>query len=391
MALRENTTGQKNTAIGTEALKSNVRASDNVALGYRALFTNSDGSSNTALGTKALYSNVSGGQNVAIGTEALYNNLASDNVAIGFQALKVNTTGRENIALGSNSLKLNTEGVWNIGIGQLSLKQNSVGNQNIAIGYNSLPNVSNGALNVGIGISCGPYLASGVGNSFFGHSTGPQKNANNTGNFNTYIGTQAGFGNSSDWENTTCIGYNSFATGPNQVVLGATDVTTVKTYGAMEATAFNIVSDKRDKSDIQPTIYGLDFIKQLNPVDFKYDYRDNYKTERPDKNNYETQELYDIAINNWIEENTIDKLLERKDGSKKNNNFNHGFIAQDIESLGYISAINKNTYEDKYTMAYTELIAPLVKAVQELSRQNENLAGQNAELMRRVEVLENRI
>ena len=69
-------------------------------------------------------------------------------------------------------------------------------------------------------------------------------------------------------------------------------------------------------------------------------------------------------------------------GNKKN----WGFIAQEVLALPPepnvdIAAVDYDSETDAYNMEYTQLIAPLVKAVQELSQQN-------ADLLARIEVLE---
>ena len=90
-------------------------------------------------------------------------------------------------------------------------------------------------------------------------------------------------------------------------------------------------SDKRFKKDIQPTDLGIDFINKLNPVKFKY-----------------------------------------KDGKRNH----YGVIAQELKQVidelgidfgGYQDHNIKNN-EDKLTVGYIELIAPLIKSVQELSK-----------------------
>lgn len=98
-------------------------------------------------------------------------------------------------------------------------------------------------------------------------------------------------------------------------------------------------SDKRFKKDIQPTDLGIDFINKINPVKFKY-----------------------------------------KDGKRNH----YGVIAQELKEVidelgvdfgGYQDHNIKND-EDKLTVGYIELIAPLIKSVQELSKEVETLKAQ---------------
>jgi hypothetical protein len=71
-----------------------------------------------------------------------------------------------------------------------------------------------------------------------------------------------------------------------------------------------------------------------------------------------------------------------------------GFIAQDVEKaakeLGFdFSGVDaaKND-KDLYGLRYAEFVVPLVKAVQELSKDNIELKKQNEELLKRIEKLE---
>ena len=71
-----------------------------------------------------------------------------------------------------------------------------------------------------------------------------------------------------------------------------------------------------------------------------------------------------------------------------------GFIAQEVEQaakeLGYnFSGVDAPKNEDDYYgLRYAEFVVPLVKAVQELSKQNDDLKKQNDELLKRIEKLE---
>ncbi len=106
--------GEKNTAIGFEALKNmdNNNGNNNTALGYQAHLWNNDGHENTALGAQAMI-NYSGG---------------FGNTVVGYQALKGSASGRlgnYNTVIGHNALPdlatTNTSG--------------DAGSYNVAIGY----------------------------------------------------------------------------------------------------------------------------------------------------------------------------------------------------------------------------------------------------------------
>ena len=78
-----NTTGQWNTAIGSEALHSNTTGNANTATGYLALYSNTEGLANTATGEGAMYSNITGMQNTAAGSRALHTNTGGFNNLYG--------------------------------------------------------------------------------------------------------------------------------------------------------------------------------------------------------------------------------------------------------------------------------------------------------------------
>ena len=84
------------------------------------------------------------------------------------------------------------------------------------------------------------------------------------------------------------------------------------------------------------------------------------------------------------------KPVEYKFKNNNSNRIHYGFIAQEVEETmtelgdtdGTHNAIVVKDENDKYALRYTEMIAPLVKAIQELT-------AQNAALVARVEALEN--
>jgi len=99
--LFSNTTGNDNTATGSQALFSNTTGNDNVANGFQALSSNTD-SNNTAIGASALFANTTGFQNTANGFQALRNNIEGiGNTAIGSSA-GISVTGSGNVCIGVN-------------------------------------------------------------------------------------------------------------------------------------------------------------------------------------------------------------------------------------------------------------------------------------------------
>jgi len=100
-ALRTNTAGDRNVAVGASSLQTNTSGVDNAAIGHRALFMNGVSSRNTALGSSALYGNT-GSNNTATGAFALATNTSgAGNTALGYSAGGYNSTGSNNIWIGN--------------------------------------------------------------------------------------------------------------------------------------------------------------------------------------------------------------------------------------------------------------------------------------------------
>ena len=256
--------------------------------------------------------------------------------------------------------------------GELALENNTTGNRNIAMGYQSMYQNTEGSDNTALGHS-----------ALFGNTAGFQ---------NTAVGGGALSGNVT-YNNISGLGYYAQATGNNQVQLGGTAVTTY-VWGTVQNR-----SDARDKADIQDTVLGLDFVNALRPVDYKLDMRDDYKPERPvdfdlaDPGEFATEteiaafELakaeHQAAMNAWIVASKHENLV--RDGTKKRKRFHHGLIAQEVKALIDATGVDFGGYqdhkiaggEDVLSIGYDELIAPLIKAVQQLSARLVLLEGKN--------------
>lgn len=363
-------TGQEtyNTALGYEALRGssnpvNNTGRFNTAVGDQALFNNTSGFSNTALGTQSLYSNTSGKLNIAIGDSALFSNTqGSYNIALGTLSLNSNTSGWHNLALGPYSLNENTTGSYNLAIGLRSLYSNISGSNNLAIGFAS-QEFCEGSDNTAIGISALRYNVSGTANTGIGRFA---LGNNSTGSYNVAIGYNAGKGNvgydfnqctfvgantnfvfNSNASNITLLGFgiaNGECTGNNQVCIGNTAVTKIK--GQVNFTTY---SDRRFKNNIREDVIGLPFIMRLKPVSF----------------NENPEILHQI----W---GTPDSLLKTIDHTEIKNMRFVGLIAQDVEQAmlesGYINFPGidiPRSNKEVYALRYTDLIMPMIKALQE--------------------------
>lgn len=383
-ALNANTTGRRNTAVGAEALQvcttgfyntcvgalsgtGVTSGSNNVFVGVQAGQFTTDGTDNVAVGDAALNANTSGDFNVAIGRQALRDaTTANGNTAVGRRASLVLTTGTDNVAVGEDSFSGNLTGNDNTivgdsaagaaanfsnvvafgsraasantannttAIGTDALISNTSGTKNTAVGYSALASNTTGVNNTAVGdIALG--LCTGDNNAGFGTEA---LTSLTTGDRNTAIGYSS-LSSVTTADNCSGLGYNSQVTGGNQVQLGDSNTTTYA-YGAVQNR-----SDVRDKADVRDTQLGLEFILKLRPVDYRWDYREDY---------------------GW----------GTKDGSKKRTRFHQGLIAQEVKTamdelgvdFGGFQDHSKNGGKDVLSLGYAELVPVLIKAVQELS------------------------
>ena len=280
-----------------------------------SLSGNTTASNNTAVGRSALQSNTTGTANTAIGKDALLaNTTANNNTAVGMDALTANTTGSENTAVGQNALLANTTASDNVGIGHSALEANTTGAANTALGKNS-------------------------------------GKANTTGSSNVYLGRDTGITGSPGGNNTG---------GNGAIFLGDENI-----GDAHIQVDWTVASDARDKTDVEPIKTGLDFVNKLEPVTYRWDKRSKYGDKYADD--------YDLNA-------------QTPDGTHKEDWLDVGFLAQDVEELEaeYSYNMQDNTNlatrlsDDgkQYSLKYTKFIPSLVKAVQELSAQVEELKTQ---------------
>ncbi|AZI37873.1 hypothetical protein NT2_16_00020 [Caenibius tardaugens NBRC 16725] len=374
-ALQNNTTGFHNTALGFEALKSTTGASDSTAVGYQALSSYKDGYAySTAVGARALANANNGGFNTAVGSHALEqtttgtNNTAvgvdaaasntegGGNTAIGMWALTTNTTGASNTVLGLDALSSNTTGSYNVSVGRGSMGSNTegsfntvVGNSaggsggdNVAVGYSAL--AGSGDRNIAVGIWALESNSTGYGNVGVGYAA---LDTNTTGSNNTALGYFADV-SSANLTNATAIGNDAKATASNSIVLGNSDIT--KIYA--KVTSITAISDRRLKRDIGDLGLGLDFLRKLRPVQYRFNNGDD--TLRYGFIAQEVEAALPASLQRKVEESAPGKEL---------------------------ALLNRQADERRtYRLSYGELTAPLVKAVQQLAANDDQTAKEIATL-----------
>jgi hypothetical protein len=191
------------------------------------------------------------------------------------------------------------------------------------------------AESVFIGTETANSLNDSSGSVFVGYRAGKFITSSQN---NTLIGKEAGL-NLTAGTNNTAIGYNALpaaANTSNSITLGNSSITTLR----CAVTSITSLSDARDKKDVAPIDLGLDFVKELNPVKFVWDDRNE-------------EGKHDIA--------------------------DSGFIAQDLKELEdkYESAdILKLVYDEnpeKLEASYGRLIPVLVQAIKDLAAKVETL------------------
>lgn len=343
-ALANNNSGFYNTANGTFSLYANTTGALNVATGVNALVYNTTGSRNTAIGNFALYYNAVGDSNIAIGTNALFKNIASNNVAIGTAALYYNVGARFNTAVGTQALYAN-----------------NIGEHNTAIGYKALNLVTEGQYNTAVGSNALDGVVTGQEHTALGHEAG---RGSDVGYGNTFLGAKTSFVNDGVFHsNVTALGYGATVTSGFQVRIGSNLVSSIGGFHD-----WTNISDGRVKRNIRENVPGLAFINKLKPVTY------NLNLDAADKiMGVNTAQ----ALGKDLPKQYAEELLAAR--TAKEQVVFTGFVAQDVEKaakgLGYdFSGVDAAKNEkDLYGLRYAEFVVPLVKAVQELSKENEDL------------------
>jgi hypothetical protein len=204
----------------------------------------------------------------------------------------------------------------------------SIFNQNnTAVGYQALQNLSAenstlaGSSNTALGYFAGRSLLSGGNNLILGNNA------------------QA---------STTSIS--------NEITLGNSTITTLR----CQVTSITSLSDQRDKHSIEDLPVGLALINALRPRRYKWDKRDWYvdEVER--------------------EDGVTDFVPVPQDGSRAQNDWNEGFVAQEAKAALEAAGASwfplvYETNPEKLEMSAGKLIPVLVKAIQELTARLEAL------------------
>jgi hypothetical protein len=289
---------------------------------------------NTAIGAGALFA-----QSFDHGGTAYI----SANTAVGWDALSSNQPtgpgeGVFNTAIGYRALAANTTGDGNVAMGGSAMDLNTVGRANTALGLASLQRNSSGFRNTAVG-----FLAGARSDTFMGYlGTDVTLVPNDTGSYNTFLGFT---GATAQVNNCTAVGTDAYCVADNQVRLGNVFVNSIG--GKVD---WSTISDARAKEDVRGLDQGLPLVLALRPVSYRY-----------------------------------------KAGNGRQD---MGFVAQEVEELlgeGY-NVVDPGTDGDRtLSLRYAQLIAPLVKAVQEQQAQIEALRSVVVDLQSELQALRGRL
>lgn len=275
-----------------------------------------------------------------------------------------------NILFRTSTTEVPATGFRNVSIGEAFNGGGISGNNNVILGYHILDEYE-GDDNVFIGSGAGTFGGEYSDNVFIGRSAGILIGGNSNvvigdgagtrvGSNGIFIGADAG-PITGDYDRGGAIGYLSAHTGDDQFTIGNT--ATLKIGGYQPWTN---LSDGRFKERVKEDIPGLQFINALRPVSYTINVNKVERFIRGDKGYEKLSGEYKSLLN------------------QRNLNYESGFIAQEVEraaqSLGFKfnGVVAPQNDHDPYSLAYSQFVVPLVKAVQELDEKNRKLVEQNS-------------
>ncbi|MBC7776270.1 MAG: tail fiber domain-containing protein, partial [Phycisphaerae bacterium] len=319
-----------------------------------AMFEIPNSNENIFLGASAgSVTNVFGSKNIFIGSSAGGSNTSSsNNTFVGFKAGTTNT-GQSNTFIGSAAGVDNTTGGLNSFLGVNAGVTNTTGGNNTFLGYSAGFFNTTGGDNTYVGIFSGNGNTTGSNNAALGNNAG----ANGTSHSNcTFLGKSAN-GSVNGLTNATALGNGAAVNASNKIRFGNTAVTVI------EGQVAYTVSDGRFKSNVKSDAPGLDFVMGLQPVTYNFDYTD---------------------FSHFLGETSVDYAVLAKKEQKRE----MGFVAQAVENLCRKQGVDLSNIvhtpegeADNYSVAYGQLVVPLVKAVQEQQTQINELKNLVSQLL----------
>jgi len=332
-------TGDRNTAVGVNSLQGAPSAeispaltvnSSNVAVGYDCMNRCYASIENTAAGLAAMMYAGRPLRNTAMGVEALMcdpafllTNLPVGNVAVGYRTLMTSgaaSTLNGNVAVGHLAMSNCTPSVATcVAVGMSALANTTV-SATVAVGTRALTVNTVGAQNTACGYEALSLNLDGGNNTACGYEAG---NTITSGSNNTIFGASAQSG-SATATNRIVIGGGATGAADNTARIGNASLTGgVQSFGA-----YSNISDSRDKKDIDDCPLGLEFVEAIRARQFRM-------------RNGDTDTLH------------------------------YGIVAQELlEAIGLSTGmLQYSEGDDRYFVAYSEMIAPIIKAIQQLAVQ----------------------
>lgn len=343
----DNYSGTAPVAAGSEAL----------AIGQNATAANTDC---IAIGNGAKASSTSATSSISIGKgSGANNNKSQASICIGQDTLcRASGTNKwsYNCTIVGRGAKVdsNSQDVYDsTSIGVYAKCENI---QGTAVGANAEASAHSAtAIGKGAKVSFGVYggVALGAGAVCYNVSAG---------NSGIAIGGSASsgsvvYGNGPEaYGNGINIGNRGSSATTTQIRIGTSSHSTVQVG--------NTSSDSRDKVEIEDLTLGLDFINKLGTKTFVYNNRDRYD----DWDNVGKTEKKDSFVTTGIIAQEVLEVLEEVGFDKQHN------IIKDIEA----DEGERTSPHEAYIVKMDQFIAPLMKAVQELSDKNDALEARLA-------------
>ena len=298
-----------------------------------AVLKTPDNAFNTSLGVDTLSNLSRGFSNVAIGYRAMRDASGtqtetpaaiSSNVAVGAFALEDlrDYPGIGNTAIGDRAMYRATSAAANTGVGAEVLQQLTTGYGNVGVGNTGLRGTTTGGRNVALGLRA-------LGDNI-------------TGSDNIAVGFRADVA-APDLFNATVIGSGAEVDASNKVRIGNTDVTVIQGQ-----VAFTSSSDARLKDSITPVSDGLALVNDLNPVSY-------HRKANP---------ASDVEMGLLAQE--VEATLEK-----------HG--------LGNSGMVHQPAEDAYMSLRYNDLMAPMIRAIQELDDASEAKDAQIASLQEQLQ------
>lgn len=286
----------------------------------------------------------------------------NENALFGYQSGNAITSGASNSGFGHNTLLNITSGNYNSAFGARALRENTTGNYNSGFGTNALINNNSGYNNTAVGITCLGQNTTGYDNTGIGMYNLIN---NTTGYLNSALGSGADV-SIGTLTNAIVMGGNAVVNASDKVVIGVNHPSMV--IGGYAN--WSNLSDGRFKENVKENVPGLDFITRLRPVTYTIN----------------NKKLDEHVMQNMSEDLRARKMQNAESYAAAAQKIQTGFIAQEVEKtakeLGYafdgINAPKNNT--DNYSIAYSQFIMPLVKAVQEQQQMIKDLKQEISDL-----------